>query len=307
MKRFEFIQEGCLWIHWDYHALLKGHGLNRFDALYDLSGGELFKQNRYRSVDRIYLQGEDGRSHIFHLKRHHPPLLARIRSVFTGFRIKDGAENEWGKILRLEEVGIRTMTPVAFGAFRKWGLPYQALTLTEHLYGAEKLEDYLPSHFGEGALSRDKITRKRRIIKETGKWARTFHKAGFHHQDFYLGHIFIKPGQGEDFTLHLIDLQRVREYKRLQRSMVIKDLAQINFSASQLSCLTRTDRLRFLKIYLGKKRLGRSEKDLIRSIEKKTRRISSHTKKLLARRVNQRPIRQTSLGMKNKSRTKAPF
>ncbi len=307
MKRFEFIQEGCLWIHWDYHALLKGHGLNRFDALYNLSGGELFKQNRYRSVVRIYLKGEDGKSHIFHLKRHHPPFITRVKSIFTDFRIHDGAENEWAKILRLEQVGIRTMTPVAFGSFRKWGLPYQALTLTEHLYGAEKFEEYLPSRFGEGVLSPEKIYQKRRIIVETGKWARRFHEAGFHHQDFYLGHIFIKPGKGDDFTLHLIDLQRVREHKRLRRSMVIKDLAQINFSALQLSCVTRADRLRFLKAYLEKDHLGSSDKDLIRRIEKKTRRISSHTRKLLTRRAKQRPIRQTSPGVEGKSRTKTPF
>lgn len=307
MKRFEFIQEYGLCIHREYHDLLKKHGLNRFDALYDLLGGELFKQNRYRSVVRIYLKGEDGKSHIFHLKRHHPPLLTRVKSVFTGFHVKDGAENEWAKILRLEEVGIQTMTPVAFGSCRKWGLPYHSLTLTEHLYGAEKLEDYLPSHFGEGALSRDKINRKRRIIEATGKWARPFHAAGFHHQDFYLGHIFINPGKGGDFTLHLIDLQRVREHKRLRRSMLVKDLAQINFSASQLSCLTRTDRLRFLKVYLEKDRLGRSEKDLIRRIENKTLRISSHTRKFLAKRAKQRPVRQTPLGMEGKSRTKTPF
>lgn len=291
MNRSIFHKEGGLRIHQDYYDLLKGYGLNSFQRLYDLSGGELFKKNRYRSVVRVSLDGEQGAPHVFHLKRHHPPFWTRLKSIFTGFRIQDGAENEWSKIIRLEEIGIKTMTPVAFGSVRKWGLPFQALTLTEHLYRAEKLEDFFPAHFGGGALGVSQVAQKRRVILETARWALRFHASGFHHQDFYLGHIFIKQGEGETPSFHLIDLQRVREHKRLRRSMLIKDLAQINFSASQLSCLTRTDRLRFLKVYLEKDRFGSSEKDLIRRIENKTRRISSHTRKFLARRAESPPDR----------------
>jgi hypothetical protein len=279
MEKVEFVREGDLLISTRYYELLKRNRLNHFRVLYDLTEGELFKKN--------------------------PPLSTRLKSILTGFRIREGAENEWDNILRLEEAGIRTMPPVAFGSIWKGGLPYQALTLTEHLYGADKLEHFLPEHFGGETLAASDITLKRRIILETARWARRFHEAGFHHQDFYLGHIFIRFETKEDFSLHLIDLQRVRESTRLRISRVIKDLAQMNFSALQLSCLTRADRLRFFKVYVEKNRLGRSEKDLIRRIEQKTRRISLHTQKLLARRAQQRSVKPTSPERKGKS--KAPF
>ncbi len=284
MTPIDFIREEGLFIHPGFFDLLAGNGLASFRSLYDHAEGKLFKKNRFRSVVRITLQDDNGKDHIFHLKRHHPPFLTRIKSIFTGFTVPDGAENEWEKILRLEEIGIHTMTPVAFGAVRKGGLPYRALTMTEHLYGAEKLEHFLPDRFRGEVLSPAKLTFKRRIIRETARWAARFHNAGFYHQDFYLGHIFILPGDGETFTLHLIDLQRVQESSRIRPSRVLKDLAQINFSALQLYCLTRTDRMRFIHAYLGRSRLTEEDKKLIYKMESKTLKIARHTVKMLARR-----------------------
>ena len=305
MTRQLFRREGGLLIHRDFADLLRRHGLNRFDALYGLSAGELFKKNRYREVVRIYLRGEHG-GHIFHLKRHHPPLPVRLASIFTGLRIRDEAANEWAKMLRLAEVGIPTMTPVAFGSIRRWGLPYRSLTLTLHLYGAEKLEEYLPARFGGGALGPAQAEEKRRIIRETARWARRFHDAGFYHQDFYLGHIFLRPGEGDGFTLHLIDLQRVREVRVVRRDRVVKDLAQINFSAMQLGCVTRTDRLRFLLAYLGTDRLDAAGRDMVRRIAAKTRRIARHTRKLLARRAAAASRRRSSFEKEKHKERKAP-
>jgi len=295
----DFIRLPDLQVHPGYREILEKHDLLTFHDLYGYSGGALFKKNRFRSVVRITLQDSSGKDHVFHLKRHHPPIPTRLKSIFTGLTVRDGAENEWEKILRLEEVGIHTMTPVAFGVVRKWGFPYRALTLTEHLYGAEKLEDYLPEHFGKEGLRREEIDCKRRIIIQTARWAAKFHNAGFHHQDFYLGHIFIRPGEDGSFMLHLIDLQRVRECPRTRLSRVLKDLAQINFSALQLPCLTRADRMRFIHAYLGRTRLAERDRDLIRKVESKTGKIVRHTIKLLKRRGLDVKIRGHSKGSGN--------
>ncbi|NOY52485.1 MAG: hypothetical protein GXP58_02565 [Deltaproteobacteria bacterium] len=290
MTPIDFTREDGLSIHPAFLDLLDRNGLASFSRLYDYPGGEQFKKNRFRSVYRITLQDRAGKEHILHVKRHFPPLETRLKSIFTGLAIRDGAKNEWEKILRLEELGIHTMTPVAFGSVRKWGLPYREITVTEHLYGAEKLEHFLPDRFGRPPLSRKVLAYKRRIISETACWAARFHRNGFYHQDFYLGHIFIQPDD-DAFTLHLIDLQRVRESRRPRSSRILKDLSQINFSALQLSCLTRTDRMRFIHAYLGRTRLTELDKDLIRKIESKTLRIAAHTEKMLARRGPAKPIR----------------
>ncbi len=306
MARINLVRENGLWIHPDFYDLVKRHHLNHFNVLYHLKEGELFKKNRFRSVVRIYLKGSQRKSHIFHLKRHFPPLLERLKTILTGFQIRDGAENEWKKILRLEEIGIRTMTPVAFGAIRKMGLPYRSVTLTEHLCGAERLEDYLPATFGKGRLSRQKIVQKRRIISETAHWAERFHGSGFHHQDFRLGHIFVRPGEGNDFTLHMIDVKRVREPRTLRKSRVINDLAQINYSARQLACITRADRLRFLQAYLKVDRLDESARKFIRMIAARTQRVAVQDEKITARKAREKRHYQLSRDIDRK-KIKEPY
>jgi len=299
MTPTDFIRREGLSIHSAFFELLERNGLASFSRLYGYAGGKLFKKNRFRSVVRMTLQDASGKEHVLHLKRHHPPVATRLKSILTGFNIPDGAENEWEMIRRLEAVGIRTMTPVAFGSVRRMGLPFRALTLTEDLAGAEKLEDFLPRVFGDQPLNNQEVERKRRIIRETARWAARFHNAGFSHQDFYLGHVFIRTGKGDDFTLHLIDLQRVRESRRPRPSRILKDLAQINFSALQLPCLTRTDRMRFIHDYLGRSRLMEKDKRLIRKVESKTRRIARHTVKMLTRRGLDAAISQSSGRRKN--------
>jgi len=286
VKQFRFIESQGLLIHSEFHQLLKAQGLDSFQSLYGYTGGEIFKENRFRSVIRISLGGKDARPQVFHLKKHHPPFGDKLKALFTGFSIGEGAENEWDKILKLHAIGIETMVPVAFGSVRKWGLPYRALTLTEHLYGAEKLETYLPTHFEQGLGDPKLIWSKRAIIRAVAGLARKLHAARLHHQDFYLGHILIAPRPEGRFTLYLIDLQRVKSPKRLRTSRIVKDLAQIYFSAAETDCLTRTDRLRFMKTYLEKERLTEADLALIRKIEDKSGRIAKHHAKVLARRAS---------------------
>ncbi len=288
MKQFRFIESKGLLIHSDFQQILKSQGLDDFQNLYGYRGGETFKENRFRSVNRICLNGADGRPQVFHLKKHHPPFVDRLKALFTGFSIGEGAENEWDKILKLHAIGIETMVPVAFGAMRKWGLPYRALTLTEHLYGAEKLETYLPTHFEQGLGDPKLIWHKRAIIRAVAGLARKLHAAGFHHQDFYLGHILIAPRPEGRFILYLIDLQRLKAPKTLRTSRIVKDLAQVYFSAAETDCFTRTDRLRFMKTYLEKERLTEADLALVRKIEDKSGRIAKHHAKVLARRARLR-------------------
>ena len=77
--------------------------------------------------------------------------------------------------------------------------------------------------------------------------ARTMHAAGLHHQDFYLTHLMV-PQRGPAAPIHVLDLGRVRFQPRLARRWIVKDLAQLNYSAVGVSA---SDRLRFLTRYLG--------------------------------------------------------
>jgi heptose I phosphotransferase len=122
--------------------------------------------------------------------------------------------------------------------------------------------------------------RKRTLIGRLAQLARRLHDAGLNHRDFYLNHFFLGP----DDILYLLDLQRVQRRDRVPRRLLLKDLAQLNYSAQVYGGFTRSDRLRFLRRYLETRRLDSAGKGLARAVLAKTARIARHDAKLTVRR-----------------------
>lgn len=125
----------------------------------------------------------------------------------------------------------------------------------------------------------DAWRRKRQCVENLATFAAQFHRLGWRHRDFYLCHIFVADPQAR---LHLIDLQRVfRPCWRAGR-WLIKDLAQLNYSAL-VEDVSRTMRLRFIKGYFATDRLTRAQKEIVRQILRKTALISRHDARRLER------------------------
>ena len=270
---YSYIIHRELLINKSFLEFLEGNRLDDFQSLMDYNGAQVLKKNKYRSVTRIELQGR-----IFYLKRHFWPLKERIKNRIPWVKKEDG-KNEWENINLLRDHGFSTMVPVAFGEKRELGLPSSTLTLTENIYDAEKLETYLPAHFNP-PLTPDMVMRKRNLIKKIAVLARDFHKKGFNHQDFYLGHLFIRPA---DNTIFIVDLQRMHCSKSTGRRYIIKDLAQIAYSAESVNIFSRTDFIRFAHVYFERDKLNGQHKRLIRKIMAKVRRIARHDAKLQMR------------------------
>lgn len=270
---FEFISHRDLLINADFITLLKEHNLADFRNLMDFQGGTHVKKAQQRSLVKIDLGNRR-----FYLKRHSLPPLGQVLSALSWPR-KEDARNEWENIKLLHNLGFNTMVPVAFGEIRRFGLLRQSLTLTKGIDNAEKLETFLPSHYTP-PLDRLQIDEKRALIRQVGLFARDFHSKGLNHQDFYLGHIFIRPS---DSRLFIIDLQRVHRAQRISTHDLIKDLAQICYSAGRTGVITRSDRLRFILSYLGKEALSAEDKRLIRKILSKTAKIAKHDAKIQLR------------------------
>lgn len=265
-----------LLIEQSFLDLLKKNGLADFDSLMRYYGGYILKEKRSRSITRLDMDGKS-----FYLKRHAIPLRERLISLVPWIR-KEDALNEWQNILLLKQHGFQTITPVAFGERKKFGVLLSSLTLTESLCHAEKLETFMPRNFSP-PLGRDGFMRKREIIRGISLLAKKFHAKGFNHQDFYLGHLFIRPSDGEIFIL---DLQRMHFNKSISRHDMIKDLAQICYSAQSMNIFTRTDLMRFIHSYLEKDKLADYDKKLIRKILTKVKAIARHDANIKKRRTS---------------------
>lgn len=269
-----FIAHNGLLINESFLALLKEGGLASFEGLLRSAAGVVLKKKRFRSIARVELRGK-----IFYLKRHVAPLGERMASLLPWKRRED-ARNEWENIVLLKQLGFNTMTPVAFGEKRRWGLPWCSLTMTEEIYDAVPLEAYLPEHF-RPPLDAGRLLRKRALVAALALLSRELHGKGFNHQDFYLGHLFLRPSEG---SLFIVDLQRMHRRGALRRRDRVKDLAQLFYSARCSRVVTTTDCFRFVHRYLGRDALTASDRRLLKDVAAKALRIARHDAHLRRRR-----------------------
>ena len=271
MKSFAFDawDGGRLTVNREFCPLLTRHGLTTFDAIADFSGGQVTKNVlRERTTTRLDLADADGTPRTLFLKRHQRARLVELlKPWFRLTRPIVGARNEWEAILRFHAVGIATMIPVALGEARG-----RSFLMTAGIEGCQKLTEWMDAH--KQSLRNGELATLRKIVAGVADVARTMHAAGLHHQDFYLTHLMV-PQSGPAAPIHVLDLGRARLQPRLAGRWIVKDLAQLNYSADGVST---SDRLRFLTRYLGRKPTRR-DRMLITRVVRKTRAIARHARK----------------------------
>ncbi len=273
---YKIFQVNGIFINEIFVKVLENNDLSSLDKVMLYNEGEVFRKNSVRCVRKIELENDDGKKHIFHLKTHKINFPEILKSFSLLSDLEDG-QNEWNNILLLKSLDIKTMVPVAFGEVKRYGLPYKSFTITEHLYNEVRLEEYISTNF-KNNMTKEKILLKRQITEALADVALKFHASGCNHNDFYLGHFFIKFSPLE---LSLIDLQRVHRRKKIRSRDRVKDIAQLYFSATQIDGVTKTDCFRFLKLYLDVDTFRDVDRDFIRKIIRKNAMITRHTKKVL--------------------------
>lgn len=160
-----------------------------------------------------------------------------------------GAKDEHDAILALERIGIQTMTIAGYGVRGNNPASTESFIITEEIVDAISLEDLV--------LNRDTYpvtaAKKRALIKKVAQIARTMHRNGVNHRDFYLCH-FLLPTEwlqnqhDLDPNLYVIDLHRTQVRSSVPSRWLEKDLAGLHFSSIDAN-LTSRDRLRFVSCY----------------------------------------------------------
>jgi heptose I phosphotransferase len=295
MTRFvlESWDKSRLVVNHSFANLLRRHHLTTFDVIWGRTA-EAAVAKKLRD-DRFTLRftiDDAGHERAFYIKRHaRSSWKEYIKPLFSLRWPILGAKNEWNALLEFHEAGLPTMTPVAFGQHDS-----NSFLITEALEDCTKLSE-LRWDPADDSVPRPQFTihrngtipDRRRLIERVADVARRMHGAGLHHQDFYLGHLLLPnhratktpgtsatPNRPGDERIYVIDLGRVQKQVPLSSRWIVKDLAQLNHSAQGVT--STTDRLRFLREYLGRK-IGPADRPLIARIAAKTARISRHSKK----------------------------
>jgi tRNA A-37 threonylcarbamoyl transferase component Bud32 len=182
----------------------------------------------------------------------------------------------------LRERSLPTPRPLAMFHRLRYGMIYEGYLLTERVPDAVGLDRYLTG-LAEQRAERDRPI-LRRGIELVARLLRELHRRQLSHRDLKASNVLVQPwacghpGPGVEFgdpvfgRLWLIDLVGVRHHRKLPRSRKVQNLARLHASFWRHPFLTRTDKLRFLRVYLQWGLFGRSGwKTWWRQIEQKTR------------------------------------
>jgi heptose I phosphotransferase len=257
---------GQLIINGAFSDLLRRHEWLTFDTIWSRTAdAAIAKKMRTDRITLRFTLDDGGNERAFYIKRHGrsswkeylKPLLRLTWPIL-------GARNEWNAILEFHAIELPTMTPIAFGESGS-----NSFLITEALENCEKLSKL--NREGDGPAPLNPSVRSG-LLREVARLTRKMHEAGLHHQDYYLGHLL--RSQADPKQLYIIDLGRVRKQRKLSRRWIVKDLAQLDFSADA----SPWERLRFLREYLGRP-LTVDDRRLMSSIQSKKATIARHSHK----------------------------
>jgi lipopolysaccharide core heptose(I) kinase len=251
----------------DKEALARA-GLATFDEMMATTDGQLLRALPDRENWRLELHEAQGGPRRAYLKKHHTRtwgqwLRAKLGAGAGATPGRVEAENIEGLARR----GIPAMRLVAWGEkLHRDGL-LESFVLTDELAGYTQLDHYLPVRFAPRSQDRPQARDRDldRLTCQVAALARRFHECGYNHRDLYCCHFFIREDSQGEFHVHLIDLQRVQHRRRFRRRWIVKDLAQLAYSAprDRISC---TQKMRFIKAYLDVLKLRPIDKRLIRDV-----------------------------------------
>jgi hypothetical protein len=234
-----------------WQETLHAAGLDGFEALWALDAPWFEPPNRRRGgwsgVIRFELPLPEGGSVGMFLKRQENHLV-RTPSRPLG---EPSCAVEMRNLQILQRVGVPSLEPVYFGQ-RKVAGKRRALLMTRELRGFRPLDEWTAEWQAEGWARSTGV--RRRVIAECATMLSQLHQAGLVHNTLYPKHIFVRLDEHGQIDLRLIDLEKMRRKRRLARR-TLRDLDSLNRRSRHCS---RTDRLRFLKAYLGVERLDAS-------------------------------------------------
>jgi len=230
----------------DWQGLLEQNGLAGFDALWDLKAEWFEEPNQRRGgwsgVARIELKDADGQIHGLFLKRQENHCRRSLSHPLQG---EPTFAAEMRNILQTAEAGVPALEPVYYGQ-RRVGGKWRAILMTVELSGFCPLHELLQQWQDDGWSSA--IAERRQLITKAAVVIRQLHQHRLVHNSLHPKHLFVRSTENGEPEIHLIDLEKMRQslsFKQAAR----RDLDSFNRRARNFG--SRTDRLRFLKAYLG--------------------------------------------------------
>ncbi|MGA2031787.1 MAG: lipopolysaccharide kinase InaA family protein [Thermoguttaceae bacterium] len=264
--------DGRMWLDDDFREQLQHADLAAFERVMASVRGRCLRvladrENWYFSAQVTHGSG-------MYLKKHH--VRARFEWLWERLGLACGenpGRSEARHAAALSALGVNVMRVVAYGERRRADGLAQSFLLTEELKDFVELGTFVRERFSPRRPGRRTAADREleRLVCQVAAMARRFHAAGYNHRDFYCCHFLVREENG-DFQVRLIDLQRVQRRRWLRWRWIVKDLAQLAWSApgDRLGC---RHKILFLRHYLGVEKLRRGDRRLLRAILRRCRNL----------------------------------
>lgn len=208
--------------------------------------GKVVRSKEGRTTQRFEIKDKG-----FYVKLHEGVGWREIFKNLLQLRLPViGATNEWLAINRLHELGLDTLTAVAYGKRGINPATQQSFLITEELTGTLSLAQFAESW----AENPPAFGLKRALIEKVAEISREIHAAGINHRDLYICHFLLdistelNDPNPSRVRLFLVDLHRAQIRDVVPRRWLVKDLGSIYFSALDIG-IGKKDIYRFLKVY----------------------------------------------------------
>lgn len=165
-------------------------------------------------------------------------VLKRFRErALEALVLGSGAMRVWRAAARLRAAGFAVPEMIAVLERRRFGLPAWSCTVAARV-GGERLD---------ALWARSRGAARRRVSDAFADYLRGLHAAGLYPQDLRAANVLVAPAAAPTFVL--VDLDRVRAYRRLSWARRRKNVVQVLRSAGRGT--STGERWRFLRRYLG--------------------------------------------------------
>jgi hypothetical protein len=243
--------------------ILESAGLRRYEDFVGAKRGELVAHSRTTETRRLTLNHR-GAARMFYLKLHRYGSERR-RPWFT--RDKASLEAENYRLLR-DHCGIATPEVVAFGSRRHGPWLQDAFILTLAVADANAdavpLDDYVRRRCLGGTS--EVLARRRQLLARTADLVAAMHAAGFIHLDLQWRNVLVQEADPGAPRIYLLDCPRggCRPSSLRLWHGRLRDLSSLYKLARTL--LSRAEQIRWLRRYLGVRRLGPIDRVLVQAI-----------------------------------------
>jgi tRNA A-37 threonylcarbamoyl transferase component Bud32 len=269
----------------DYRDLLKTAGLDTIQGVLRSKLGEVISTDRKQEknvVKRIEITCQ-GKPRVFYLKLYWNYLFEKIwNRAFRGSLVgRSMVRAEYENLEKLAGWGFRVPQLVAWGDHRFAGGVIHAFIITEEIPQAMGV-DYLASDWFEQQGKAVREQNKTELITEVAGAVKRMHEHGFEHHDLFLRNMMVS---GQDMSkLYMMDAPRAYIWPAfIMQKRRSFDLATLDAAATE--AFTRSQRMRFMHIYLGHQRLTDADKQLIRQVLKQAKPMRKRQVKRLERSI----------------------